>query len=71
MDRWCVSLDDLKQFKRLVGQAVSEGRICPTESLGLCIIYIHIYNLICLVEGSNNCNQSETTTRSAVPTRVR
>ena len=36
MDRWCVSLDDLKQFKRMVGQAVSEGRICPTESLGLC-----------------------------------
>ncbi|CAK9093046.1 Protein MAK16-like A [Durusdinium trenchii] len=31
MDRWCVSLDDLKQFKRMVGQAVSEGRICPTE----------------------------------------
>ena len=49
MDRWCVSLDDLKQFKRLVGQAVSEGRICPTESLGLCIIYIYICicNTVC------------------------
>ncbi|CAK9031512.1 unnamed protein product [Durusdinium trenchii] len=32
MDRWCISLEDLKQFKRLVCQAVAAGRICPTET---------------------------------------
>lgn len=31
MERWCISLEDLKQFKRLVSQAVSDGRISPTE----------------------------------------
>ncbi|CAK9093044.1 Protein MAK16-like A [Durusdinium trenchii] len=31
IERWCVSLADLKQFKRLVGQAVTHGRIKPTE----------------------------------------
>lgn len=42
MDRWCISLEDLKQFKRLVCQAVAAGRICPTESLG-CYLY-HVTN---------------------------
>ena len=31
MSRWCVSLEDLKQFRRLVMHAVKDGRITPTE----------------------------------------
>ena len=34
MSKWCVSLDDLKQFKRLVMHAVKDGRIKPTERDG-------------------------------------
>ena len=30
-EKWCVSLQDLRQFRRLVMQAVSEGLIQPTE----------------------------------------
>ena len=42
MERWCISLEDLKQFKRLVSQAVSDGRISPTESLGLHLDINHL-----------------------------
>ncbi|CAE7261978.1 mak16-a [Symbiodinium necroappetens] len=31
MSDWCVSLEDLKQFRRLVMHAVKDGRITPTE----------------------------------------
>ncbi|CAE7721109.1 mak16-a [Symbiodinium sp. CCMP2592] len=31
MSKWCVRLDDLKQFKRLVMHAVKDGRIKPTQ----------------------------------------
>ncbi|CAE7457316.1 unnamed protein product [Symbiodinium pilosum] len=30
-DRWCVSLPDLQQFRRLVQRAVAEEKIRPTE----------------------------------------
>ena len=31
MDRWCVTRQDLLQFKRLVWHAIKSGRIAPTE----------------------------------------
>ena len=57
---WCVTLDDLKQFRRLVGHAIAEGVIKPTSQdpfdttdmlIGpsMCLSSVSTHFLLCVI----------------------